>query len=253
MTRIIAIVNQKGGVGKTTTAVNLATALALLGRKVLLVDIDPQGNASSGLGFDQQKITPSVYHLLLGQKKIQEVVLETPVRNLNLIGANIDLIGVEVELIHQREKEKILKKVLGEIKNKYHYIIIDCPPSLGMLTINSLCAATGVIIPVQCEYYALEGISQLLKTINLIQANLNPALIIEGLLLTMYDTRTNLSTQVAEEIREYFGGQVYQTYIPRNVRISESPSFGQPVIIYDRKSSGAQAYLSFTREVIKNE
>lgn len=252
MSKILVIANQKGGVGKTTTAINLAAGLALQGQKILLIDTDPQGNTTSGLGFDHEKITNTIYHFFINQKKIKEIILSTDIKNLYLIPSNMDLIGIEIELVNFPQKEMILKNALQEITDEYNYIILDCPPSLNLLTMNALCAASGIIIPVQCEYYALEGISQLLKIINLIQQNLNPLLVIDGLLLTMYDSRTNLSNQVAKEIREYFGNKVFQTIIPRNVRISESPSFGQPVVIYDKNSVGAQTYLNFAKEVLKN-
>jgi chromosome partitioning protein len=253
MGRIIAIANQKGGVGKTTTAINLSSCLAIAEKKVLLIDIDPQANATSGLGLGLEESDPSVYELLLENIKSGEVISETHVPFLDIIPSNIQLVGSEIELINTNNKKNILKKKLGNIRDYYEYIFIDCPPSLGLLTINALTAADTVLIPIQCEYYALEGLSQLLNTIHLVQKNLNKNLAIEGVLLTMFDNRLNLSQQVAEEVREYFKDKVYKTIIKRNVRLGEAPSFGKPIIMYDAVSVGSQNYISLAEEIIKNE
>jgi len=253
MGRIIAIANQKGGVGKTTTAINLSSCLAIAEKKVLLIDIDPQANATSGLGLGLDENDPSVYELLLENIKSGEVISETHVPFLDIIPSNIQLVGSEIELINTENRENILKKKLGNIGDYYEYIFIDCPPSLGLLTINALTAADTVLIPIQCEYYALEGLSQLLNTIHLVQKNLNKNLAIEGVLLTMFDNRLNLSQQVAEEVREYFKDKVYETIIKRNVRLGEAPSFGKPIIMYDAVSVGSQNYISLAEEIIKNE
>jgi chromosome partitioning protein len=253
MGRIIAIANQKGGVGKTTTAINLSSCLAIAEKKVLLIDIDPQANATSGLGLGLEESDPSVYELLLENIKSGEVISETHVPFLDIIPSNIQLVGSEIELINTDNRENILKKKLGNIRDYYEYIFIDCPPSLGLLTINALTAADTVLIPIQCEYYALEGLSQLLNTIHLVQKNLNKNLAIEGVLLTMFDNRLNLSQQVAEEVREYFKDKVYKTIIKRNVRLGEAPSFGKPIIMYDAVSVGSQNYISLAEEIIKNE
>jgi len=253
MGRIIAIANQKGGVGKTTTAINLSSCLAIAEKKVLLIDIDPQANATSGLGLGQKEDDQGVYELLLENIKTGAVVSETHVPFLDIIPSNIRLVGSEVELINTENRENILKKKLGNIREYYEYIFIDCPPSLGLLTINALTAADTVLIPIQCEYYALEGLSQLLNTIHLVQKNLNKDLAIEGVLLTMFDNRLNLSQQVAEEVRDYFKEKVYNTIIKRNVRLGEAPSFGKPIIMYDAVSVGSQNYISLAEEIIKNE
>ena len=253
MGRIIAITNQKGGVGKTTTAINLSSCLAIAEKKVLLIDIDPQANATSGLGLGQKEDDQGVYELLLENIKTGAVVSETHVPFLDIIPSNIRLVGSEVELINTENRENILKKKLGNIREYYEYIFIDCPPSLGLLTINALTAADTVLIPIQCEYYALEGLSQLLNTIHLVQKNLNKDLAIEGVLLTMFDNRLNLSQQVAEEVRDYFKEKVYNTIIKRNVRLGEAPSFGKPIIMYDAVSVGSQNYISLAEEIIKNE
>jgi chromosome partitioning protein len=253
MGRIIAIANQKGGVGKTTTAINLSSCLAIAEKKVLLIDIDPQANATSGLGLGQEEDDQGIYELLLENIKTGAVVSETNVPFLDIIPSNIRLVGSEVELISTENRENILKTKLGNIRDYYEYIFIDCPPSLGLLTINALTAADTVLIPIQCEYYALEGLSQLLNTIHLVQKNLNKELAIEGVLLTMFDNRLNLSQQVAEEVREYFKDKVYDTIIKRNVRLGEAPSFGKPVIMYDAVSVGSQNYISLAEEIIKNE
>lgn len=251
--RIIAIANQKGGVGKTTTAVNLAAALGAAERKTLLIDIDPQGNATSGMGLEKNRLTQSIYHVLIGEKTLPEVILPTPLKSLSLIPANIDLIGAEVELVGLPQREERLRAALLPYQEEYDYILIDCPPSLGILTVNALTAALSVLIPLQCEYYALEGLTELMNTINLIRTNFNPGLCLEGILLTMYTSRTNLSRQVAEEIQKHFSDHVCRTIIPRNVRLSEAPSFGQPAILYDVRSKGAEAYLSFAEEIIAHD
>lgn len=251
MSRVIAIANQKGGVGKTTTAINLGASLAVAEKRTLVVDIDPQGNATSGLGLERRETLPNVYDVLVGEKTAAEAVshnLHFPC--LDLIPSTRDLVGAEIELVQAPQRESILRKALEPLRDKYDYILVDCPPSLGLLTLNTLTAADSVLIPIQCEFYALEGLSQLLNTIRLVQKGLNPGLDIEGVLLTMYDRRLNLSRQVAAEAREYFGGKVYRTPIPRNVRLAEAPSFGQPIVLYDVLSQGAQAYLSLAKELL---
>lgn len=252
MGRIIAIANQKGGVGKTTTSVNLSACLAYLGKKVLLVDIDPQGNASSGVGVNKGEIQQCIYDVLIDDVSVKETIQETKVENLYIVPATISLAGAEIELVSTISREVRLKRALQEVQDLYDYIVIDCPPSLGLLTINSLTASDAIIIPVQCEFYALEGLSQLLSTIRLVQKHLNKNLAIDGVLLTMFDARTNLGIQVIEEVKKYFQDKVYKTIIPRNVRLSEAPSHGEPIIIYDPKSRGAEVYLELAREVIRN-
>ena len=250
--RIIAIANQKGGVGKTTSSVNLSACLAFLGKKVLLIDIDPQGNASSGLGVRKGDLESCIYDVLINDEDIKEVIQQTDVENLYIVPATISLAGAEIELVSTISREVRLKKAVQEIKNNFDFIIIDCPPSLGLLTINALTASDALIIPVQCEYYALEGLSQLLSTVRLVQKHLNKELMIDGVLLTMLDARTNLGLQVIDEVKRYFQDRVYRSIIPRNVRLSEAPSHGKPVILYDSKSRGAEVYLELAREVIKN-
>ncbi|MFP4497593.1 MAG: ParA family protein [Vulcanimicrobiota bacterium] len=252
MARTITIANQKGGVGKTTTTINLSVALAMQGRKSLLVDLDPQGNTTAGIGIDKKDIKHSVYDVLLGNFKISEVMLETDCDGVFIVPANLSLAGAEVELISEFSREHRLQTVLKEVQDQFDYIFIDCPPSLGLLTINGLTAADGILIPVQCEYYALEGLSQLLQTFDLVKKHLNPSLVIEGVLLTMFDQRLNLATQVAEEVRNYFDNKVYETIIPRNVRLSEAPGFGKSIFGYDRSCRGAEAYEKLAREVINN-
>ncbi len=251
MSRVIAIANQKGGVGKTTTAINLGAALAIAERRTLVVDIDPQGNATSGLGLEHRDGRANTYDVLVGERPAEEAVtphVHFPL--LDLMPSTQDLVGAEVELVQARQRESVLRRALEPLRGRYDYVLVDCPPSLGLLTLNTLTAADSVLIPIQCEFYALEGLSQLLNTIRLVQRGLNPPLDIEGVLLTMYDRRLNLSRQVAEEAREYFGGKVYRTAIPRNVRLAEAPSFGQPIVIYDVISQGAQAYLALAKEVL---
>ena len=252
MANIVAITNQKGGVGKTTTSVNMSACLAYLGKKVLLVDIDPQGNATSGVGIEKGDIETCVYNVLVDDVEAEEVIQQTIVENLDVIPSTIQLAGAEIELVPTISREVRLKRALSKVEKKYDYIIIDCPPSLGLLTINALTAANAVLIPVQCEYYALEGLSQLLNTVRLVQKHLNTELEIEGVLLTMLDARTNLGIQVIEEVKKYFQEKVYRVIIPRNVRLSEAPSHGKPVIVYDPKSRGAETYLELAKEVLDN-
>ncbi len=251
MGRIIAIANQKGGVGKTTTAINLAGSLAALEKKVLIVDCDPQANATSGLGIDPRQIYSTIYDCLIEGKNPRETVISCAVENLSVIPSNIDLVGAEIEMLDRPEREKILLGVLRRIVDDFDYIIIDCSPSLGLLTVNALTAADSVIIPVQCEYFALEGLGKLLNTIKIIQSNLNTNLEIEGFLLTMYDARLRLSNQVADEVYKHFQEMVFKTIIQRNVKLSEAPSFGQPAILYDAESRGSVNYLNLARELIE--
>ncbi|WP_308636981.1 ParA family protein [Paenibacillus silvisoli] len=253
MSKTIAITNQKGGVGKTTTSVNLGACLASLGKKVLLVDIDPQGNTTSGIGINKADVAHCIYDVLINDVHPNDATCSTNIEGLNIIPATIQLAGAEIELVPTISREQRLKKSLSLVKNQYDYILIDCPPSLGILTINSLTASDSVIIPIQCEYYALEGLSQLLNTVRLVQKHLNTSLQIEGVLLTMFDARTNLGIQVIEEVKKYFQQKVYQTIIPRNVRLSEAPSHGQSIITYDPRSKGAEVYLELAKEVIMYE
>jgi len=248
--RIITIANQKGGVAKTTTAVNLSACLGTLGKKVLLIDIDPQGNASSGLGINKLSSIRCIYDVIVNNVPITKVILPTEVKNLYIIPATIQLAGAEVELVSAISREVKLKKALESIKNDYDFIFIDCPPSLGLLTLNALTAADSILIPIQCEYYALEGLSQLMNTVHLVQKHLNPNLTIEGAILTMFDARTNLSIQVVDEVKNYFKDKVFSSIIPRNVRLSEAPSYGQPITTYDPKSKGAEMYMELAKEVI---
>ena len=250
MARVISIANQKGGVGKTTTAVNLSASIAVAEKRVLLIDIDPQGNSTSGLGLSKEAPNGTIYHALLQGSGLKGMIQKGPLACLDIVISNTDLIGAEVELIQEKERERKLDHLIKEVEAEYHYIFIDCPPSLGLLTINSLTAAHSVIIPLQCEYYALEGLGQLLKTIRLIKQSLNPQLEIEGILLTMFDGRNNLSHQVAEEITKHFGEKVFKTIIPRNIRLSEAPSHGKPALLYDIHSKGAESYLSLAREIM---
>lgn len=250
--KVIAIANQKGGVGKTTTSVNLGACLAYIGKKVLMVDIDPQGNATSGVGIEKADVAQCIYDVLVDDVEAKKVIKPTSVENLDVIPATIQLAGAEIELVPTISREVRLKRALEEVRDDYDYIIIDCPPSLGLLTINALTASDSVLIPVQCEYYALEGLSQLLNTVRLVQKHLNHDLRIEGVLLTMLDARTNLGIQVIEEVKKYFQDKVYKTIIPRNVRLSEAPSHGEPIIIYDPKSRGTEVYLDLAKEVVVN-
>ena len=252
MGKIVSIANQKGGVGKTTTSINLSTILAKKGKKVLMIDADPQGNASSGVGIDRDEIELSVYDILINDAQIEEVVKKTNIKNLDICPSNINLAGAEVELVSVMSREHRLKEKLDLVKDRYDYIIIDCPPSLGLITLNSFTASNSVLIPVQCEYYALEGLGQLLNTISLVKKHLNKEIEIEGALLTMYDARTNLSNQVVKEVKKYFNNKVYKNVIPRNVKLSEAPSYGMPISIYDPRSKGAKSYEKFVKEFIKN-
>ncbi len=250
MSKIIAVVNQKGGVGKTTTAVNVSTILAKKGKKVLLIDSDPQGNATSGVGVNKN-VEKSIYDVIINDIEIRDAIIKTPIKNLFICPSNINLAGAEVELVPMMSREQKLKEKLEQVENDYHYIIIDCPPSLGLLTINAFTAANSLLIPIQCEYYALEGVGQLINTVNLVRKGLNKSLYIEGVVLTMNDARTNLSNQVIKEVKTYFKDNVYKTIIPRNVKLSEAPSFGMPITVYAPKSKGAKCYEKLTNEIIK--
>ncbi|HQQ68360.1 MAG TPA: AAA family ATPase [Candidatus Cloacimonadota bacterium] len=251
MTKIITIVNQKGGVGKTTTTVNLAAALAVLEKRVLLIDLDPQGNATSGVGIDKETVELQIYDALIGREPIEKCILPTTTNNLFCVPGNINLTGAEIELVHEFAREHKLKEALQPLMGLWDYVLIDCPPSLGLLTVNAMTASTDVLVPIQCEYYALEGVSQLLTTIRLIQKNLNPGLNIIGIVLTMFDKRVNLSMQVAKEVHRYFKEKVFRSVIPRNIKLTEAPSFGKPIFLYDIRSPGAMSYLSLANEVIE--
>ncbi len=251
MSKIVSITNQKGGVGKTTTTVNLASCLAKAEKQVLLIDMDPQANATSGIGFDKTKVEHSVYEAIIGTHPISELIQPTEYPNLSLLPSSVHLIGAELELTSMEGREFKLQKALASVRNDYDYLLIDCPPSLGLLTLNSLCASDTVVIPLQAEYFALEGLSQLVQTVELVKNGLNPSLEIEGILITMCDTRTNLSKQVMSEVIKYFKNKVYKTVIPRNIKIAESPSFGKPIVYYDMRSVGAEKYLEFCGEFLK--
>lgn len=250
MGKVITIANQKGGVGKTTTAINLAASLALAEKDILLIDTDPQGNSTSGLGISRQDLDKSIYDVFTGRCEVSEVVKGTAIDHLNILPSTIDLLGVEIELVGKDKREKVLSYALNPVRDKYRCIFIDCPPSLGLLTLNALVAADSVIIPVQCEYYSLEGLGLLTRTLRYVRSSFNPYLEIEGIVLTMFDTRNNLSHEVAAEVRKHFGKKVYTTVIPRNVALGEAPSHGKPVLLYDARSKGAQSYLSLAKEII---
>lgn len=250
MSKVLAITNQKGGVGKTTTAVNLSAFLASKGKKVLLLDVDPQGNSTSGLGVNKHRIKKCIYNVLVDEFPVDAIIVPTTVNNLDVAPATIQLAGAEIELVPTVSREVRLRSQLQNVRDEYDFIIIDCPPSLGLLTINALTASDSVIVPIQCEYYALEGLSQLVNTVNLVQKHLNPKLVFEGALLTMFDARTNLSNQVVEEVKNFFGTKVYKTIIPRNVRLSEAPSHGQSILEYDPKSKGSEVYNALAEEVL---
>ena len=250
MGRTIAIANQKGGVGKSTTAINLSSCLGEMGQKVLTIDMDPQGNTTSGMGVEKNEVENTIYELLLGESKLEDCIIPLNFDNLSLIPSNVNLAGAEIELIGVEDKEFILKNAIDQVRDQYDFIIIDCPPSLNMLTINAMTTADTVLVPIQCEYYALEGLSQLIHTIELVQERLNPKLEIEGVVFTMYDARTNLSLQVVENVKDNLNQNIYKTIIPRNVRLAEAPSYGMPINLYDPKSSGAESYLLLAEEVI---
>ncbi len=251
MGKVIALANQKGGVGKTTTAINLAASLAVLEQRVLLVDADPQANSTSGFGFDTKNIKTSIYECLVDEVPAANIILNSEIEGLDLLPSSIDLVGAEIEMLNLPKREKMLKKVLEPVKDKYDFVLIDCSPSLGLITVNSLCAADSVMIPVQCEYFALEGLGKLLNTIKIIQTRLNPDLEIEGFLLTMYDSRLRLSNQVVDEVKKHFQQMVFETIIQRNIKLGEAPSFGKPAILYDADSKGAVAHLNLARELMQ--
>ncbi len=250
MAQILCIANQKGGVGKTTTAVNLSAALAVSEKRTLLVDCDPQGNATSGIGIDKTSIDRTLYHGMLGESPVQSLIVDSEIDSLKVIPSNVELIGYEIEMISNSQRENALKKLLADLDNFYEFIIIDCPPSLSLLTVNALTAANSLLIPLQCEFYALEGLGQLLQTVRRIKQRLNPNLNIAGILLTMFDKRTNLSYQVAEDAKKHFKDKVFKSVIPRNIRLSEAPSFGKPILMYDATSAGAQSYFDLAKEII---
>lgn len=253
MGKVITIVNQKGGVGKTTTAINLAASIALAEKDILLIDTDPQGNSTTGLGISRESLDKSLYDVFAGRCDMSDALKTTSMEHLNILPSTIDLLGVEVELVGKEGRERVLYNAISSVREKYRYIFIDCPPSLGLLTLNALVAADSVIIPVQCEYYALEGLGLLTRTLRLVRSSFNPDLDIEGILLTMFDARNNLSSEVAEEVRKHFGDKVYTTVIPRNVTLGEAPSHGKPAILYDVRSRGAQSYLSLAKEILNED
>ena len=253
MGRTIAIANQKGGVGKTTTSINLSAALAAKGKNVLVIDTDPQGNTTSGLGVDKNDLDNTVYELILGECSVQECILKDVIEDISIIPSNVNLAAAEIELIGVEKKEFILKREIDWVKDLYDFILIDCPPSLSMLTVNAMTTANTVLVPIQCEYYALEGLSQLIHTVNLVKERLNPELYMEGVVFTMYDSRTNLSAQVVENVKQHFRQKVFDTVIPRNIRLAEAPSFGMPICMYDSKSAGAEAYRMLAEEVINRK
>lgn len=251
MGKIISFANQKGGVGKTTTCINLAAYLAVMEKKVLVVDMDPQGNATSGLGVQKSQETATLYDAIDGSVNIEDVIRKTAIKNLDIVPATVDLAGAEIELVHMDNREKIVKKLLGKVNAQYDYILIDCPPSLGLLTVNALTASNSVAIPIQCEFFALEGLSQLMNTIKLVKKHLNPEIDVEGVILTMKDNRSNLIMQVSQEIQRFFGAKVYKTAIPRSIRLAEAPSHGQPIIMYEAKSKGGIAYYQLAEEFLQ--
>jgi chromosome partitioning protein len=251
--RVLALANQKGGVGKTTTAINLGTALAAIGETVLIIDLDPQGNASTGLGIDRKSRRSSTYHVMMGEASLKDVALKTVIPNLSVAPSTMDLLGVELEIAAFSDRALRLKPAIQALGEAYSYVLIDCPPSLNLITINALAASDAVLVPLQCEFFALEGLSQLIKTVDQVRHNLNPRLTIQGIVLTMFDPRNNLSTQVMADVRGFMGDKVYQTVIPRNVRVSEAPSYGKPALLYDLKCAGSQAYLKLASEVIQRE
>ena len=253
MGKVIAVANQKGGVGKTTTTINLSASLAYKGKKVLVIDMDPQGNTTSGFGIEKNELENTIYELMLGECSVMECIIENVIENTSVMPSNVNLAAAEIELIGVDKKEYILKGEVDWIKNQYDYIIIDCPPSLSMLTVNAMTTADTVLVPIQCEYYALEGLSQLIHTINLVRERLNPTLEIEGILFTMYDARTNLSMQVVENVKNHLNQRIYNTMIPRNVRLAEAPSYGMPIHLYDPKSAGAESYMALAEEIIGRE
>ena len=253
MGRIIAIANQKGGVGKTTTSINLTASLAAKGKKVLLIDVDPQGNATSGFGLDKNNLENTIYELILGECSIQDCIVKNVIDNVSILPSNVNLAAAEIELIGVENKEYILKKEVEWINDQFDFILIDCPPSLSMLTVNAMTTANSVLVPIQCEYYALEGLRQLIHTVNLVKERLNPNLVMEGILFTMYDSRTNLSMQVVENVKNHVTQNIYKTVIPRNIRLAEAPSYGMPINVYDPKSAGAESYMSLADEVINRK
>ena len=251
MGKIVSFINQKGGVGKTTTCVNMASYLAVMGKRVLLVDLDPQGNASSSLGIDKDNTLKTIYNVIVDDNLLDEVIIKSKVDNLDIVPSNVDLAGAEIELVQMNNREKVVKKILQTVRNSYDFICIDCPPSLGLLTVNALTASDSIIIPIQCEYFALEGLTQLMYTIKLVKKHLNPEITVEGVVLTMKDSRSNLGNSVAADITKYFNNKVYDTIIPRNIRLAEAPSYGEPICLYDPKCSGAFAYKMLTEEFLK--